>query len=202
MLATSSVLFCQASGPQAIQKQAAAGAALRQPVEANPCAAKARQLEPAEILSETRGVDFAPYLTKVVKSVRENWYGLMPASAYPPTKKQGRVAIEFAIQSDGTIKSEKVEVSSGDVALDQAAFAGINPLRFDPLPKDYTGQELKLRFHFYYNLAPDTSQLYISPCDVLVPVGSTLQLSVPMGGIERAAVTWSLSGPACSQEAS
>jgi TonB family protein len=185
--------------PQAGDTQADAVAATRQPAQADPCAAKARELEQLEILSDTRGIDFGPYLRRVVKSVRDNWYSLMPPSAYPPTKKQGRVAIEFAIQSDGTIKSEKVEVSSGDVTMDQAAFAGISALRFDPLPRDYSGQQLTLRFHFYYNLAPDTSQLYISPCDVRIPPGSTLQFSVPVGGIERAAVTWSLSGPACLQ---
>jgi TonB family protein len=201
VLVTSSVVFSQASGPQATETRADAVAATRQPAQADPCAAKARELEQVEILSDTRGADFGPYFRTVVKAVRENWYSLMPPSVYPPTKKQGRVAIEFAIQSDGRIKSEKVEVSSGDVTLDQAAFAGISALRFDPLPKDYSGQQLYVRFHFYYNLAPDTSQLYISPCDVRVPAGSTMQFSVPMGGIERAAVTWSLSGAACLQAA-
>jgi TonB family protein len=111
-------------------------------------------LEQVEILSDTRGLDFGPYLRRVVKSVRDNWYSLIPPSAYPPTKKHGRVAIEFAIQSDGTIKSEKVEVSSGDVTLDQAAFAGIRPLRFDLLPKDYSGQQLNLRFSFLLQFGP------------------------------------------------
>jgi len=133
--------------------------------------------------------------------VHDSWYSSMPPSVHPPTRNPGRVSIDFAIQSDGTIKSEPVEVSSGDVTLDQAAFAAISALRFDPLPKDYSWPQLKLRFHFYYNLTPDTLQLYISPCDVQVPVGSTLQFSVPMGAIERAAVTWSLSGPACLQAA-
>lgn len=201
VLAASGVVFSQAGGPQAAETQANAVAATRKPTQADPCAANARELEQAEILSDRRGVDFGPYLGRVVKSVRDNWYSSIPPSAYPPTKKQGRVAIEFAIQSDGTIKGEKVEVSSGDVALDQAALSGIRPLRFDPLPKDYSGEQLRVRFHFYYNLAPDTSRLYISPCDVQVPAGSTLQFSVPMGGIERAAVTWSLSGPTCSQGA-
>lgn len=196
MLVTSSVVFLQASGPQATETRADT-VATPQLGQADPCAAEAREVEQAEILSATRGTDFEPYLTRVVKMVHDN--RLIPPSVHPPTRKQGRVAIEFAIQSDGSIKNEKIAVSSGDVALDQAAFAGINGLRFDPLPKDYSWPQLNMRFHFYYNLAPDTSQLYISPCDVRVPAGSTLQFSVPMGGIERAAVTWSLSGPACLQ---
>jgi|GEM_PF-2448081 TonB family protein len=198
VLVTSIVVFSQAIEPQTTETQADAVTATRQRTQSDPCAAKAKKPEP-EILSDTRGVDFGPYLTSVVKSVRDNWFKLMPPSAYPPTKKQGRVSIEFAIQSDGGIKSEKVEVSSGDVTMDQAALAGISALRFDPLPKEYSGQQLSLHFHFYYNLTPDTSQLHISPCDVRVPAGSTLQFSVPMCGIERAVVTWSLSGPACLQ---
>jgi hypothetical protein len=41
---------------------------------------------------------------------------------------------------------------SGDVTFDRAAWGGItaaNP--FVPLPKEFTGPYLALRFHFYYN---------------------------------------------------
>ena len=193
-------MFSQASGFQATETRADDAGATRRPAQADPCATRAKlEHGQLEVLSDTQGIDFGPYLTKVVTTVRDSWYSVIPPSAYPPTRKQGRVAIEFAIQSDGTIRSEKVEVSSGDATLDQSAFAGIGKLRFDPLPKDYSGEQVNLRFHFYYNLTPDTSQLYISPCEVRLPVRSTMQFSVPMGGIERAAVTWSLSGAACSQ---
>ena len=48
--------------------------------------------------------------------------------------------------------------TSGDVALDRAAWGGItasNP--FPPLPGQFGGQYLALRFHFYYN--PDRGDL-------------------------------------------
>ena len=51
-----------------------------------------------------------------------------------------------------------VAIPSGDVALDRAAWAGIsgsNP--FPPLPTDFTGPYLALRFRFYYN--PDKADL-------------------------------------------
>jgi hypothetical protein len=47
---------------------------------------------------------------------------------------------------------------SGDVSLDRAAWGGItgsNP--FPPLPSEFHGQYLALRFHFYYN--PDLNDL-------------------------------------------
>jgi hypothetical protein len=47
-----------------------------------------------EILSDTRGVDFSPFLDLAMQRVRENWYLLIPPSA---EKKKGKLAIEFAI---------------------------------------------------------------------------------------------------------
>ncbi len=43
---------------------------------------------------------------------------------------------------------------SGDIALDRAAWGGItasNP--FPPLPSEFHGNYLALRFHFFYNPA-------------------------------------------------
>jgi len=105
-----------------------------------------------EILSDTLGVDFGPYLERVLHDVRENWYNLIPDAARSPLLKKGRVAIEFAILKDGSVAGMKLEGPSGDVSLDRAAWGGItasNP--FPPLPNEFSGQYLLLRFHFYYN---------------------------------------------------
>ena len=37
-----------------------------------------------EVLSDTMGVDFGPYLSRVVQNVRQNWYNLIPEVARPP----------------------------------------------------------------------------------------------------------------------
>ena len=43
---------------------------------------------------------------------------------------------------------------SGDVSLDRAAWGGITASDpFSPLPKEFHGPYLALRFHFYYNPA-------------------------------------------------
>ena len=43
---------------------------------------------------------------------------------------------------------------SGDVALDRAAWGGITASApFAPLPSEFHGPYLALRFHFYYNPA-------------------------------------------------
>src|SRR5215469_5970102 len=111
-----------------------------------------------EVLSDTMGVDFGPYLARVLQNVRENWYNLIPEVARPPLMKKGKLAIEFAITKDGSVAGMRLVASSNDVALDRAAWGGItasNP--FPPLPTEFKGQYLALRFYFYYN--PDRSDL-------------------------------------------
>jgi TonB family protein len=105
-----------------------------------------------DVLSDTQGVDFGPYLSRVVQNVRQNWYTLVPESAQAPLYKRGKVSIEFAILPDGKVAGMRVVSTSGDAPLDRAAWGGIslsNP--FPPLPKEFTGPYLALRFHFFYN---------------------------------------------------
>ncbi|MGA8212785.1 MAG: TonB family protein [Candidatus Sulfotelmatobacter sp.] len=111
--------------------------------------AHGRQVGNLEILSDTQGVDFGPYLQRVLHDVRENWYRAIPESAQ---MKHGNLIIEFAITKDGRVAGMKLVATSGDVPLDRAAWAGIvgsDP--FPALPSDFGGPYLALRFRFYYN---------------------------------------------------
>jgi TonB family protein len=114
-----------------------------------------REYGALEVLSDTQGVDFGPYLARVVHEVKEHWYAIIPESA---EFKKGNLGIEFAILKDGSVAGMKLVASSGDVALDRAAWGGItgsNP--FPPLPNEFQGKFLSLRFRFYYN--PDKDEL-------------------------------------------
>jgi TonB family protein len=111
--------------------------------------AHGRQLGNLEILSDTMGVDFGPYLQRVLHDVKQNWYNAIPESAQ---MKHGSLIIEFAITKDGKVAGMKLVAPSGDVPLDRAAWAGIvgsDP--FQPLPSEFGGQYLALRFRFFYN---------------------------------------------------
>jgi len=113
----------------------------------------AKALDQAEILTDTMGVDFGPYLARITEVVRENWYNLLPPSVFPPIGKQGKLSIQFVILKDGKVSGMELHTTSGDVALDRAAWASItasNP--FPPLPKEFGGQILGLRFYYFYNL--------------------------------------------------
>jgi TonB family protein len=117
--------------------------------------AHGKQYGAYDVLSDTQGVDFGPYLERVLQNVRENWYHLIPESA---EMKKGKLAIEFAITKDGKVADMRLVSSSGDVALDRPAWGSItasNP--FPPLPREFNGPYLSLRFRFYYN--PDKADL-------------------------------------------
>jgi TonB family protein len=117
-----------------------------------PGASQGRVRSDIDVISDTMGVDFGPYLARLLQSVRTNWYNLIPEVARAPLMKSGKVTIEFAILKDGSVAGMKVTGPSGDVSLDRAAWGGItasNP--FPPLPPEFRGDYLRLRFHFYYN---------------------------------------------------
>ena len=118
--------------------------------------AHGRQVGNLEILSDTQGVDFGPYLQRVLHDVRQNWYNAIPESAQ---MKHGNLIIEFAITKDGQVAGMKLVATSGDVPLDRAAWAGITASDpFPALPSDFGGQYLALRFRFYYNPTKDEMQ--------------------------------------------
>jgi len=103
------------------------------------------------ILSDTRGVDFGPYLARVIYNVKRNWYSVIPVSAQMGEK--GRVAIVFEILRDGSVPQLRLVGSSGCEPLDTAALSAIklsNP--FPPLPEEFTGKNLVLQFFFLYNI--------------------------------------------------
>jgi TonB family protein len=116
---------------------------------------------PLEILTDTMGVDFGPYLSQLLQIVRQRWYQLIPESA---SMKQGTVLLEFAILKDGSVSGLKVVQSSGDVMLDRPAYGAItasNP--FAPLPTEFKGPYLGLRFSFYYNVSPSPRNSSMAP---------------------------------------
>ena len=107
----------------------------------------------AEILSDTMGVDFGPYMKRVIAATYRSWIPLIPESARPPLSKEGKVGIEFIIAKDGSVKQMVLKFPSGDVSLDRAAWGGVTGASpYPPLPKEFKGPYLALRFGFYYNV--------------------------------------------------
>ncbi len=105
------------------------------------------------ILSDTKGVDFGPYLSRIIYIVRRNWLAVIPESARLGEK--GRTGVIFEILKDGSVPQLRMVSSSGSDPLDRAAVNGIHAsIPFPPLPAEFTGKNLVLQFVFLYNVAP------------------------------------------------
>jgi TonB family protein len=106
-----------------------------------------------ELVSDPMGVDFRPYLTRVLAAVRRNWYAVIPESAR--LGRTGKVVIQFAISKDGSVPKLVIAEPSGADPLDRAAVAGIsasNP--FPPLPPEFRGSQIRLQLAFDYKTRP------------------------------------------------
>ena len=190
--------------------------------ELKPRSEHGRAVGEVDVLSDPRGVDFGPYLRGVTRDVRLNWYNLIPNSARCPLAKTGTVSIEFAINKDGHVAAIKLADggSSGDTKLDRAAGNAIvasDP--FPPLPKEFSGSHIALRFRFYYNpLSPDEIgsdvprprgaaapaikvKIYGVPGEVQVPIGSSQLITAAVEGTTNQALRWTVVGMGCSGSA-
>ncbi|WP_433967623.1 energy transducer TonB [Tunturiibacter gelidiferens] len=79
----------------------------------------------ADILSDTQGVDFGPYIRRILGDIKRNWIPLIPEEARPPLNKQGETLIRFTILPDGRIAAMNLDGSSQDQAIDRACWGGI-----------------------------------------------------------------------------
>ena len=104
-----------------------------------------------ELLSDPQGVDFKPYLIRVLAVVRRNWFAVIPESAR--YGRRGKTVVQFAISRDGRVPKLVIAIPSGADPLDRAAVAGIsasNP--FPPLPTEFKGEQVRLQLSFSYNV--------------------------------------------------
>ena len=104
-----------------------------------------------ELLSDPLGVDFKPYLTRILALVRQNWFAVIPESAR--LGNRGVVLLQFIVDRSGQVPKLVIATPSGSEALDRAAVAGVSAsVPFPPLPSEYKGQQIRLQFAFKYNV--------------------------------------------------
>lgn len=112
-----------------------------------------------DILSDQQGVNFQPYMARIIRLIYAQWIPLLPEEARPPLNKRGSTQVRFTINPDGTIAAMHLDGSSHDEALDKAAWGSITGVgQFPPLPKQFHGPNLELRIHYLVNVDPDTGQ--------------------------------------------
>jgi TonB family protein len=104
-----------------------------------------------KMLSDPLGVDFRPYLARIVVTLRQNWMAIAPESARRGSR--GTVVVQFVITKEGTLASVEIVTSSGIESFDRAALTALrasNP--FPPLPAEFRGTEVRLQAALSYNL--------------------------------------------------
>jgi TonB family protein len=107
-----------------------------------------------EVLSDTQGVDFSSWLRRWHYETERTWDPLIPDEVNPPILKSGQVMIRFKVLPSGQLQSGSMvlEGSSGDPALDRAAWGALTGSNYPPLPKEFHGPYLELRALFMYNM--------------------------------------------------
>jgi TonB-like protein len=109
-----------------------------------------------EMLTPDEGVDFNDYLRRVYVTVKRNWFSVMPGSV--ELGEKGIVYLTFRINRNGNVPSDEpvIERNSGKEPLDRAAYSSVrasNP--FEPLPPQFKGPYIELRYRYYYNIQPN-----------------------------------------------
>ncbi len=108
-----------------------------------------------DVLSDTMGVNFGPYLTKILREIKQTWLPLIPEEARPPLNKQGETLIRFTILPDGRIGGMYLDGSTHDDAINKSAWGSITGVgQFPPLPNEFHGPNLELRIHYLVNKTP------------------------------------------------
>jgi TonB family protein len=101
--------------------------------------------------SDAQGVDFKPYLIRILALVRQNWLAILPESAR--LGNRGTVQLMFIIDRNGQVPKLVIASPSGSPSLDKAAVAGVSAtVPFPPLPQEFKGKEIRLQFSFKYNI--------------------------------------------------
>jgi TonB family protein len=112
------------------------------------------------ILTPTDGVDFQSYKSRLLASVKRNWYAVMPESALMGEK--GIVVLTFHIQRDGKIPdvNPTFERAANSKELDDAAVQAVqSSAPFERLPEAFHGPKIQVRFIFFYNAAVPRGRL-------------------------------------------
>jgi periplasmic protein TonB len=99
--------------------------------------------EPSGIRTDFSNFPYPWYISLVRNSLSDKWMTKMPSSG------NMQAVIFFSIKRDGTIKSLKVEKSSGNRLFDNAALSSVDSAApFDILPDDFLDKTLSVHVEF------------------------------------------------------
>ena len=100
-----------------------------------------------DILSDTGGVNLAPYMRNLVSDLKKHWPA-PAAQSNPPSAKQQKAVLTLTIAPNGQLYAMKLETPGHDSVLNQSAWNAAKTTPFSPPPAGMADPNLKLRVHF------------------------------------------------------
>jgi TonB family protein len=95
----------------------------------------------------TFGTRFPAYVNSVTEAIRVRW---QDAIVSIPAGAKRRVAVSFTINRGGNISDLTIVDPSGSTQLDNSAKRAIQTAAFRPLPSEFRGSSVDVRFYFDY----------------------------------------------------
>jgi TonB family protein len=90
------------------------------------------------------GSRFPEYVRTMTTAIRSAWASGVQ-QGIPP-----RVYVTFTIGKDGKVSNPEVAKSSGSLSLDNSAMRAVMTAKLPPLPREYSGSSVDVRFYFEY----------------------------------------------------
>ena len=102
-----------------------------------------------DILSDTQGIDFSPYVRQILKATNGSWQQVLAKDGRPAVKADAVTLIRIEVGRDGKLRSMQLEGDGRAAALDKAAWHSLAQLgSTGSLPPAYTGSGFAMRVHF------------------------------------------------------
>ncbi|MBW4040252.1 MAG: TonB C-terminal domain-containing protein [Acidobacteria bacterium] len=106
-----------------------------------------RLSQSVDLLSDTQGVNFRPYMKAILSEIDDQWSTRVPEGAHP-----GSTEIRLTVKPDGSISEMHMDGSTKDDGLNRAAWSSLTSLgQLPPLPAKFHGANLEMRIHFVVN---------------------------------------------------
>jgi TonB family protein len=106
----------------------------------------------ANILSDTQGVDFGPYMGQALTMIKKSWVSSLSKEVAQANNSQTETVIRFTISQDGTVSEMTLVEASHHIEIDRAAWGSIVDVgKLPSLPADFNGSRLILSIHFKVN---------------------------------------------------
>lgn len=94
----------------------------------------------------TFGDKYGPYVDAMTRAIQSNWVKVVSGAG----QKAPKVYVTFTIARDGSISNLQIQQSGNQPIMDRNAIAAVRAAKLQPLPPDYRGADVNVRFYFDY----------------------------------------------------